>query len=83
MSEYTAYQQEIIKRYYENRDQIDVQKLAESVANLYLSEGKKRAKYWETVSKVLKRLGMKEEQVQHIVSQDDPTILAEIVNDLQ
>ena len=45
--EYSKYQQKVISRYYENRDQIDEQKLSELVTNLFLATGKKQiAKHW-------------------------------------
>ena len=42
MDGYTPYQQKIIKRYYANQDRISLQRLAELVTDLYLSQGKKR-----------------------------------------
>ena len=41
MQDYSAHQQKIIKRYYENIDQIALQRLAELVGDLYLATGKK------------------------------------------
>ncbi len=81
--EYTPHQQKIIGRYYENRDQIDHQRLAELVTNLYLAEGKKRTKLWETAEEAMLRLKVPETRVKHVVATDDPAILAEVVNDLQ
>ena len=42
MQDFTNNQQKIIKRYYENIDQISLERLSELVADLYLAEGKKR-----------------------------------------
>jgi len=81
--EYSRYQQGVIKRYYDNRDQIDEQHLSELVTNLYLSEGKKRAKHWETAEQIMIRLGVPESRVEHVVASDDPAILAEVVKDVQ
>ena len=36
----SAYQQKIVKRYYEHADSITIQKLQELVSELYLAEGK-------------------------------------------
>lgn len=80
---YSNYQKKIIGRYYENRDQIDQQRLAELVTNLYLAEGKKRAKHWETAADAMRRLKVPESRISHVVASDDPAILAEVVNDLQ
>lgn len=80
---YSNYQKKVIGRYYENRDQIDEQRLAELVTNLYLAEGKKRAKHWETAAETMRRLKVPESRIAHVLSSDDPAILAEVVNDLQ
>lgn len=40
MTDYTPYQQKIIKRYYDNQDSIQLQRLSELVGELYLAEGK-------------------------------------------
>ena len=50
MENYSKHQQGIIKRYYENFDQITLQKLSELVTELYLAEGKKRDKLWQTAT---------------------------------
>ena len=34
---YSPYQQKVIQRYYDNREQMDEQRLAELVTNLYLA----------------------------------------------
>lgn len=83
MPEYSKYQQDVIRRYYENRDQIDFQKLSELVADLYLADGKKRARLWERAQEIMLRLEVPESRVEHVVGTDDPSILAEVVNDLQ
>jgi len=81
--EYSQSQKKIIGRYYDNREQIDQQRLAELVTNLYLADGKKRAKLWETAEQAMLRLKVPESRVKHVVGTDDPAILAEVVNDLQ
>jgi len=42
--DFTPYQQKIIKNYYENKHPLHLQKLAEMVTELFLSEGKKKGK---------------------------------------
>jgi len=81
--EYTKYQQNVIKRYYDNRGQIDFQRLSELVTNLYLAQGKKRAKFWETAESVMQRMDVPQSRIKHVVESDDPALLAEVVNDLQ
>ena len=49
MTNYSKYQQNIIKNYYENRDAIALQRVQELVTELYLSEGKKRQRHWEQI----------------------------------
>lgn len=82
--EYTRHQQKIISRYYENRDQIDEQKLGELVTNLYLATGKKQlAKHWETAENAMTRLGVPESRIKHVIQSQDPTVLAAVVEELQ
>jgi len=77
-------QQKIIKRFYDNRDQLDEQHLAENVTNLYLATGEKqKAKIWKTVEEMMGRLGVPESRIKHIIEKKDPAILAEVVKDLQ
>jgi hypothetical protein len=83
MADYSKYQQKVIKNYYDNREQIDEQRLSELVTNLFLSEGKKRAKLWQTARDLMLRLGASESRVEHVVSTDDAAILAEVVKDIQ
>lgn len=81
--DYTPHQQRIIKRYYENRDQIHRQRLAELVTELYLAEGKKRQRIWNTAATAMQKLGLTASRIEHILQQDDPALLAEIVKELQ
>jgi hypothetical protein len=83
VAEYSNHQRKIISRYYDNREQIDNQRLSELVADLYLAEGKKRAKLWQTAQELMLRLKVPQSRVDHVVGSDDPAILAEVVNDLQ
>lgn len=81
--DYSRYQQNVIKRYYENRDQIDEQKLGELVTTLYLANAKQAAKKWEAVPDLLKRLSVPESRIDHIMQKKDVTLLAGVVEDLQ
>ncbi len=83
MTEFSKHQKQIIKRYYENRKEIDEQRLGEFVTSLFLSEGKKRKKLWESAVETMRRLNIPESRIKHVVSTDDPAILAEIVTDIQ
>ncbi|MCH8829147.1 MAG: hypothetical protein IID45_06170 [Planctomycetes bacterium] len=83
MPDYSDHQKKIIGRYYDNREQIDRQKLEELVTNLFLAQGKKRSNFWKTAEGVMRRLKVPESRITHVVVGDDAAILAEVVNDLQ
>lgn len=82
MANYSKYQQSIINNYYKNREAISLQKLQESVTELYLAEGKKRQKQWERMAVHLEKLGMKEDRIQYLVEKDDPALIAKVVTEL-
>jgi len=79
---YTKYQKKVIERYYENRDSIALQRLGELVTELYLSEGKKRIKHWETIANNLEKLGVAKVTIDHLKKQDKPELVAELVKKL-
>ena len=79
MQERTPYQDKIIKRYYENRDEIMFQKLGEMTTDLFLAEGKKRARLWSRVIAALTNLGVEQVKIDKIVAADNPTMLAEFL----
>lgn len=81
--EYSKYQQKVIKRYYDNREQIDSQRLSELCTSLYLASGKKLEKSWETARDTMTRLGVKQSRIDHIMASKDPAILAELVKDIE
>ena len=72
--DYSSYQQKIIRRYYDHRDQMDEQRLSELVANLYLATGKKRAKLWETARELMGRLNVPASRIEHVVKTGDAAI---------
>src|SRR5262245_44491524 len=80
--DYSRYQQKVIQRYYDNRDQMDEQRLSELVGNLYLAEGKKRAKLWESAKELMERLNVPPSRIEHILKTAAPAILAEVVKDI-
>ena len=59
----TKHQQSIVKRYYDNLDTVLLQRLGEKVTDLYLAEGKKRAKLWDNVAVALEKLGVPQSRI--------------------
>ncbi len=79
-----SHQQKIISRYYENRDQIDLQRLSELVTNLYLADSPKKVeRQWTTAGEIMERLKVPKTRIEHVLKQRDAAILAEVVKDLQ
>jgi hypothetical protein len=84
MAERSNYQKKVIKRYYDNREQIDRQRLGELVTNLYLTTGaKKLATFWETAAEIMQRLGVPPGRIQHVIGTADPAQLAEVVKEIE
>jgi len=82
MGDYSPYQQKVIKRFYDNRDAISLQKLSELVTDLYLAEGKKRTQCWKRIETALKNLEIPPSRIDHLKEQDDPQLLAKLVEEL-
>ena len=81
--DYTPYQQKIIKRYYDNQDALQGQRLAELVGELFLSEGKKRQAVWKRVAAAMQKLGVPQSRIDHLLAQNDPALLAQVVKELE
>ncbi len=82
MAERSKYQQKVIKNYYENRGAISLQRLSELVTELYLAEGKQREKQWKYIVGALEKLDIKPQRIEHLRQQDDPALLAKLVEEL-
>ncbi len=82
MAEYTKFQQKAIKNFYDNREDIALQRVQELVTELYLTEGKKRAKHWDSVALHLSKLGVKPDVIEHLRKQDKPELVATLVKKL-
>lgn len=82
MENYSRHQQGIIKRYYENIDQITLQKLSELVGDLYLADGMKREKLWTSAQNLMEKMEIPTDRVSHIMKQRDPVLLAGLVKEL-
>jgi heme oxygenase len=82
MVERTRYQEKVIRNYYENRDAISLQRLQELVTELYLAEGKAKAKHWKNITAVLEKLKIPADRIQHLVQKDNPALVAKLVEEL-
>jgi hypothetical protein len=79
----TRYQQGIIRRYYQNRDQLAEQRLGELVAEIYLAEGKKQDRLWKNAATALAKVGLPQARIDHILEKRDPALLAGLMKELQ
>ncbi len=82
MAQRSKYQEKIIRNYYQNQDAILMQRLSEQVTELYLAEGKARAKLWQRIRGVLEKLKVPATRIEHLVSSDNPSLLAKLVEEL-
>ncbi|MBA4187189.1 MAG: hypothetical protein C0467_04140 [Planctomycetaceae bacterium] len=82
MDNFTKHQQGIIKRYYQNIDQITWQKLSELVGDLYLAEGKKREKLWASAAAHMEKLEVPKDRIALLLAKKDPSQLAKLVEEL-
>jgi hypothetical protein len=82
LDDYSRHQQGIIKRYYNNIDKIQLQRLSELVTDLYLAEGKKKDKLWENAITAMGKLKVPQSRVDHIVGKKDLNLLANLVKEL-
>ena len=82
MPKRSNYQDRVIRNYYQNRDEIMLQRLGELVTDLFLAEGKQKARLWKRAGEVLAKLGVPKDQVQHLLRSDNPTLLANTLKKL-
>lgn len=81
--DFTPHQQKIIRRYYSNQGDIQQQRLAELVTELYLAEGSKRANVWKRAAAAMKKLGVPASRIEHVVKSNDPALLAQVVKEME
>ncbi len=82
MPKRSSYQDRAIKNYYRNREAIMLQRLGELVGELYLAEGKPRARLWERAAGSLAHLGVPPQRIDHLLESDNPSLLANLVKEL-
>jgi hypothetical protein len=83
MADFTPHQQKIIKRYYDNQDTLQLQRLANLVGELYLAEGKKKQRIWASASAAMQKLKVPQSRIDHLVKQANPALVAELVKELE
>jgi hypothetical protein len=80
----SKHQRGIVRRYYEHRDTIALQKLSEIVSDLWVCEGqKKAAALWKSAATALKNAGADAARAERIVQERNLKGLADLVNELQ
>ena len=82
MPKRSSYQDRIIRNYYQNHDEIMLQRLGDLVTDLYLAEGNARARLWKRVAEILDKLKVPQSQIQHLVDSDDPAKVANTLKTL-
>jgi hypothetical protein len=83
VTDFSPYQQKIIKRYYDNQGTIQHQRLSELVGELYLAKGKKLARAWESTAIAMQKLGVPQARIDHLLKQANPALIAEIVKEME
>lgn len=80
--EYSAYQRNVISKYYDNLDTIMLNKLQGLVSQLYLAESEaRRVQLWERAHKAMIKLKIKPAIIKHIMNKKDVVILAKNISD--
>jgi hypothetical protein len=82
MAEFSKHQQKIIRNYYDNQDSILLQKLGEHITELYLAEGKARARRWKLIVANLEKLKVPASRIEHLEKSDDPAKVAQLLEEL-
>jgi len=81
--ELTPHQRGIVRRYYEHKDSIMYQKLAEIVSELYVCEDDgKAARLWQSAHKALSNLGAPKARVERVMANRDLEDLAKLIGEL-
>jgi hypothetical protein len=81
MENYSRYQQQCIKNYYNNRETIAFQRVSELVTELYLTEGKKREKVWDSIASHLQKMNIPPDRIAHLRAQNKPELVAKLIQE--
>jgi len=77
MAELNSHQRKIVERYYDHRDEIMLNKLAEIASELYLAESESKLKQlWGRAEKAMKQLKVPAAISAHILASRQPELLA-------
>lgn len=76
------YQDRVIRNYYQNRDDIMLQRLGELVTDLYLAEGNAKTRIWKRVAEILEKLKISPNEIQRLVRSDNPALVADVLKKL-
>jgi hypothetical protein len=79
MENYTRYQQSIIRNHYKNQDNVSLQRAQELLTDLYLTEGKKKEKVWDSLFNHLEKIGLPADQIAHLKEAKNPELVAKII----
>ena len=80
---HSDYQKGIIKRYYENKDDISTQKLGEIVSDLYLETSPAKVKrLWASAETALLAKGANKTRIEKIVAEKNLGALAKLVEEM-
>ena len=82
MAERSNYQNKVIKNYYDNRENIALQRCQEIVTELYLAEGKKRERQWDLLATHLEKLEVPQATIDHLKSQGNVEVVENFVTNL-
>ena len=81
MKERSAFQQKIIRNYYQNRDDISIQSLSEVVSELYLcSNDRRRTQLWKRAETALKNIKVEPGESARILKARDLGALAKLIS---
>jgi hypothetical protein len=59
-----------------------LQRLGEMVTDLYLAEGKARARLWKRIAAALEKLEVPASRIEHLVETDNPALVADLLKTL-
>lgn len=79
MENFSRYQQSVIKNFYKNRDAVSLQRAQELLTELYLAEGKKKEKVWDSLFTNLERMGVPADQIEHLRRTRNPELVAKLI----